>query len=120
MAENRKPKQEPTTKGGDRDPVDGPRLFRINVEVGNLDDAAKFYGTLFGLVGRLQAGSRCYFTCGSVTLQVVDARQCGVPHPAAKALYLWWTTSMRCSSGRSRWAASRRTKSMACRPARSA
>src|SRR6266436_1430011 len=66
---------------------DVPSLFRIDVEVGNLDQAADFYGRLFGLVGRKQAGSRCYFTCGPVTLQVVDVSSVGKPHPAAKALY---------------------------------
>ena len=64
-----------------------PSLFRLNIEVGNLDQAAEFYSTLFGLVGRKQAGSRCYFTCGAVTLQVVDVSSVGKPHPAAKALY---------------------------------
>ena len=67
--------------------ADVPCLFRINVEVGNLDQAADFYGELFGLTGRKQAGSRCYFTCGPVTLQVVDVSSVGKPHPAAKALY---------------------------------
>lgn len=66
---------------------DVPSLFRINVEVGDLDEAAEFYGKLFGLTGRRQAGSRCYFTCGPVTLQVVDVSSAGKPHPAAKALY---------------------------------
>lgn len=69
--------------------ADVPKLFRINVEVGNLDEAARFYGELLGIPGRRQAGSRCYFDCGPVTLQVVDiaAMGMGVPHPAAKALY---------------------------------
>jgi hypothetical protein len=49
--------------------------------------AADFYGKLYGLEGRRQAGSRCYFTCGPVTLQVVDVSSVGTPHPAAKALY---------------------------------
>lgn len=66
---------------------DVPSLFRINVEVGNLDQAADFYRNLFGIEGRKQAGSRCYFTCGAVTLQVVDVSSAGKPHPAAKALY---------------------------------
>lgn len=66
---------------------DVPNLFRINVEVGNLDQAAEFYGKLFGIVGRKQAGSRCYFNCGPVTLQVVDVSSVAKPHPAAKALY---------------------------------
>jgi predicted enzyme related to lactoylglutathione lyase len=67
--------------------ADTPCLFRINVEVGNLDEAADFYGKLFGLEGRRQAGSRCYFTCGPVTLQVLDVSSARKPHPAAKALY---------------------------------
>jgi predicted enzyme related to lactoylglutathione lyase len=71
-------------KGGTSDV---PALFRINVEVGNLDEAANFYSTLLGIAGRKQAGSRCYFTCGAVTLQVVDVSSVGAPHPAAKALY---------------------------------
>jgi catechol 2,3-dioxygenase-like lactoylglutathione lyase family enzyme len=75
----------PPATGAKRD-VDVPSLFRINVEVGNLDQAADFYGTLLGLEGRRQAGARCYFTCGPVTLQVVDVSSVGTPHPAAKAL----------------------------------
>lgn len=66
---------------------DVPSLFRLNIEVGDLDQAAAFYGKLFGLEGRKQAGSRCYFNCGGVTLQVVDVSSMGEPHPAAKALY---------------------------------
>jgi predicted enzyme related to lactoylglutathione lyase len=71
-------------KTAEKSPQDVPNLFRINVEVGDIEQAAEFYGTLFGLVGRKQAGSRCYFTCGAVTLQVVAVDK---PHPAAKALY---------------------------------
>jgi predicted enzyme related to lactoylglutathione lyase len=67
--------------------ADVPSLFRLNVEVGDVDEAAKFYETLLGLVGRRQAGSRVYFTCGEVTLQIVDVSSVRAPHPAAKALY---------------------------------
>ncbi len=67
--------------------ADVPTLFRLNIEVGDLDQAADFYSKLFGLEGRKQAGSRCYFNCGPVTLQVVDVSSVGKPHPAAKALY---------------------------------
>lgn len=81
------PKNATTTRAAKSSGADVPSLFRINVEVGNLDQAAEFYGKLFGLVGRKQAGSRCYFTCGPVTLQVVDVSTSGKPHPAAKALY---------------------------------
>src|SRR5262245_12381879 len=78
---------EKKTKAGGNKKADVPSLFRINVEVGNLDEAADFYTKLFGIAGRKQAGSRCYFTCGAVTLQVVDVSSAGPPHPAAKALY---------------------------------
>ena len=66
---------------------DVPQFFRLNIEVGNLDEAARFYGTLLGLTGRRQAGSRVYFQAGPVTLQVVDVSSSGRPHPGAKALY---------------------------------
>jgi catechol 2,3-dioxygenase-like lactoylglutathione lyase family enzyme len=67
---------------------DVPSLFRINVEVGNLGEAKDFYSALFGAEGRVQAGSRVYFDCGPVTLQVVDMSAGDKePHPAAKALY---------------------------------
>lgn len=66
---------------------DVPQFFRLNLEVGDLSAAISFYATLLGLEGRKQAGSRCYFACGPVTLQVVDVSASRAPHPAAKALY---------------------------------
>ena len=60
------------------------RLFRLNIEVGDIDQAVIFYSRLLGIEGRPQAGGRCYFDAGGVTLQVVQANE---PHPAAKALY---------------------------------
>ena len=63
---------------------DTPRLFRLNVEVGDIDRAASFYGELLGLEARPQMGSRVYLNAGGVTLQVVQVPE---PHPAAKALY---------------------------------
>lgn len=67
--------------------ADVPQFFRLNVEVGSLDAAATFYERLLDLPGRRQAGSRCYFRCGPVTLSVLDVSASGPPHPAAKALY---------------------------------
>ena len=52
--------------------MDVPRFFRLNVEVGDLQSAISFYTGLMGIQGRKQAGSRCYFECGPVTLQVLD------------------------------------------------
>ena len=66
---------------------DVPQFFRLNIEVGDLPAAITFYTKLLGVQGRKQAGSRCYFNCGPVTLQVLDVSSTGEPHPAAKALY---------------------------------
>ncbi len=65
---------------------DTPQFFRLSVEVGDLEAAAAFYGTLLDVQGRKQAGSRCYFQCGTVTLSVLDVSSVRPPHPAAKAL----------------------------------
>jgi predicted enzyme related to lactoylglutathione lyase len=66
---------------------DVPQFFRLNIEVGDLQKAIAFYTKLLGVEGRKQAGSRCYFNCGPVTLQVLDVSSSSRPHPAAKALY---------------------------------
>ncbi len=88
MAQKKSRSREVTpTRSRKRAASDVPSLFRINVEVGSLDEAVDFYSTLLGITGRKQAGSRCYFTCGAVTLQVVDVSSIRQPHPAAKALY---------------------------------
>jgi len=66
---------------------DVPQFFRVNVEVDDLDVAIAFYSKLLGVQGRKQAGSRCYFECGPVTISVLDVSKTRPPHPAAKALY---------------------------------
>src|SRR4030095_4752355 len=60
------------------------RLFRLNIEGGELERAASFYAELLGQEGRLQMGARCFFRAGDVTLQVVAVDR---PQRAAKALY---------------------------------
>ncbi len=64
--------------------ADGPRLFRLNIEVGDLAAARRFYEELLGEPGRGQAGNRFYINAGAIVLQVVGVP---APHPAAKALY---------------------------------
>lgn len=50
----------------------GPRHFRINIEVGDIERAAAFYAELLGrTTGRPDRGGRVYFDAGAVTLQVV-------------------------------------------------
>jgi predicted enzyme related to lactoylglutathione lyase len=82
QATNKKVKTTKHTAAGDV-----PQFFRLNLEVGNLESAISFYSRLLSLDGRKQAGSRCYFECGPVTLQVLDVSSQRQPHPAAKALY---------------------------------
>ena len=65
---------------------DVPQFFRVNIEVGDLDQAIDFYTKLLGVDGRKQPGARVYFECGPVTLQVVNVSP-KPPHIAAKALY---------------------------------
>ena len=75
------------TKESQKGAAEVPQFFRLNIEVGDLASAISFYSKLLGIEGRKQAGSRCYFECGPVTLQVVDVTQSHSPHAAAKALY---------------------------------
>lgn len=67
--------------------TDVPQFFRLNVEVGNLDQAIDFYTKLLGIDGRKQPGARCYFDCGPVTLSILDVSSARPPQPAVKALY---------------------------------
>ncbi len=73
-------------------PTDTPILFRMNLEVGDLDRAEKFYSELMGIQGRRQRGARVYFDCGPVTLQVVDVaagagHEPAKPHPATELYF---------------------------------
>src|SRR5215471_6997264 len=83
----KRPKQENQKASKHATPPEVPQFFRINIEVGDLEAAISFYTSLLGIQGRKQAGSRCYFNCGPVTLQVLDVSSVREPHPAAKALY---------------------------------
>jgi catechol 2,3-dioxygenase-like lactoylglutathione lyase family enzyme len=67
---------------------DTPKLFRVTVEVANLEDAAKFYAKLLGAEGKRHPGARHYFDCGGVILAVLDVSQGGLtPTPGPKSLY---------------------------------
>ncbi len=50
-----------------------PTLYRIILQVDNLDQAEEFYGTLLGDRGRrIPRGGRHYIDCGPVILALVD------------------------------------------------
>lgn len=49
-----------------------PTIFRITLEVADLDKAAAFYAKLLGIPGQRHPGSRHYFDCGGVILALLD------------------------------------------------
>ncbi len=72
----------------DVQPTDVPTLFRVTVEVGNLEEGATFYAKLLGIAGQRHPGARHYFDCGGVILAVLDPTQGGLsPTPGPKSLY---------------------------------
>ncbi|SRR5258708_26352278 len=53
--------------------MSAPRLFRVTLQVENLDQATDFYARLLGATGRrIARGGRHYFDCGPVILALVD------------------------------------------------
>ena len=52
--------------------ADAPSLFRVMLEVSNLNAAVTFYSKLLGIEGSVLRGSRAYFDCGSVILAILD------------------------------------------------
>jgi len=68
--------------------TDIPKIFRVTVEVADLDKAAAFYAKLLGTDGKRHPGARHYFDCGGVILAVLDPSQGGLtPTPGPKSLY---------------------------------
>jgi catechol 2,3-dioxygenase-like lactoylglutathione lyase family enzyme len=51
---------------------DIPNLYRIVLQVSDLDRAANFYTELLGIEGRRIRGARHYFDCGPVILALID------------------------------------------------
>ena len=67
---------------------DVPNIFRVTLEVSNIDQAAAFYAKLLGDEGKRHPGARHYFDCGGVILSVLDPTQGGLtPTPGPKSLY---------------------------------
>jgi catechol 2,3-dioxygenase-like lactoylglutathione lyase family enzyme len=64
-----------------------PPLYRIILQVDNLDEAEEFYGKLLGDRGRrIPRGSRHYIDCGPVILALVDVNGEGIPGLQPKPL----------------------------------
>ena len=68
--------------------TDIPKIFRVTVEVSDLDKAAAFYSKLLGIDGKRHPGARHYFDCGGVILAVLDVSRGALPPtPGPKSLY---------------------------------
>jgi catechol 2,3-dioxygenase-like lactoylglutathione lyase family enzyme len=73
-----------------------PTLYRIILQVDNLDKAEEFYGKLFGDRGRrIPRGSRHYIDCGPVILALVDVNGEGIPGLEPKPLpdYIYFSVN---------------------------
>ncbi len=67
--------------------TDSPKLFRVILEVADLEQASALYAELLGQEGRRLPGARHYFDCGGVIVAVLDVAQGGMPPtPGPKSL----------------------------------
>jgi predicted enzyme related to lactoylglutathione lyase len=65
-----------------------PKLFRITLEVGDLESATQQYAELFGQAGERKPGARHYFECGGVIVAVLDVSRGGmIPTPGQKSVF---------------------------------
>jgi predicted enzyme related to lactoylglutathione lyase len=64
------------------------KIFRVTLEVSDLDRAAMFYAKLLDTQGKRHPGARHYFDCGGVILALLDVSSGGLmPTPGPKSLY---------------------------------
>jgi catechol 2,3-dioxygenase-like lactoylglutathione lyase family enzyme len=69
--------------------VSAPRLFRVILEVSNLDAAIGFYSALLGVPGIRVSQERHYFDCGPVILAIMSPEGGGGrARPAPQPVYL--------------------------------
>ncbi len=65
------------------------RIFRVLLQVGDLERATDFYAALLGADGRDVGGSRVYFDCGQVIFAIVDTTAADAePRPNPEEVYL--------------------------------
>ena len=65
-----------------------PRIFRVTIEVADLEEATKFYSALLNVPGKRHPGARHYFECDGVILAVLDVSKGGMkPTIGPKSLY---------------------------------
>lgn len=65
-----------------------PKLFRVTIEVGDLEAATELYRALFGGEGERHRGARHYFDCGGTIVALIGVAEGGPsPTPGPKSLY---------------------------------
>ena len=65
------------------------KIFRVSLEISDLERAAALYTKLLGNPGKRHPGARHYFDCGGVILALLDVSAGGmVPTPGPKSLYI--------------------------------
>ena len=65
-----------------------PKLFRVTIEVSDLEKATALYSDLLATAGKRHPGARHYYDCGGVILAVLDVSRGGVPPTAGpKSMY---------------------------------
>jgi uncharacterized glyoxalase superfamily protein PhnB len=88
IGEHLQTKKSDTTKSGETSMATS-KLFRVALQVGDLDQAAAFYAKLLDDEGRRIRGSRHYFDCGAVILAIVDVTAGKLkPQPIPDYVYL--------------------------------
>ena len=71
--------------------ADVPKLYRVILQVSDLDQAAEFYSILLGDGGRrIRGGGRHYIDCGPVILALVDPASDG-EEAAANPDYIYFS-----------------------------
>lgn len=78
--------EKPVAKGAAVVPPQ-PRLFRVSLEVSNLDKAKAFYEELLGVKAKKLPLQRLEFDLGGCALQIVDVSSSGPSHPCARAVH---------------------------------
>ena len=64
------------------------KLFRVTLEVADLESATDLYCDLLDIEGKRHPGARHYFDCGGVILALLDPTEGGIrPRPAHKSIY---------------------------------
>jgi predicted enzyme related to lactoylglutathione lyase len=65
---------EARARGADNFMSNVPRLYRVVIQVSDIDRAAEFYTRLLGVSGKRVAKGRHYFYCDGVILGILDPR----------------------------------------------